>query len=215
MPRQPPGLERSLGRAARWAVIGSGIGALGLLVPQVGASGLEAFVLVHLGALVAVGLAVTWDLDRYLGGSWFESAAPFSHRFGSAASQVALATGVVALITLSSSAALRYEPSLQFLQLLSALDIAWAAAATMIGWTWLRGRGAGLVAGVVVGVFCTWSIWRYVDAVGFTAQGGWLVDGSALWLYVLPYDMAAAVVAVLSLWAGARHQPTVQRRPQS
>ncbi len=215
MLQEPPGLERSLGRATRWAVVGAGVGAFGLLVPQVGPSGREAFVLIHLVALVAVGLAVTWDLDRFLAESWFEGATPVSRRFGAAASQVALATGVVALVTLASSAAFRYDPSLQFLQLLSALDIAWAAAATMIGWTWLRGRGAGIAAGVAVGVFCTWSIWRYVDAVGFSAEGGWIVDGAALWRFVLPYDMAAAVVALLSLWAGARHQPTEQRSPQS
>ncbi|MDR9451616.1 MAG: hypothetical protein RI637_10405 [Acidimicrobiia bacterium] len=70
---------------------------------------------------------------------------------------------------------------------------------------WLAGRTAGAVAGGVVGVVCVWSIWTYLTIVGFTPDGGWLVDGSALLRYVLPYDIAAAMIAVLALTAGARH----------
>ena len=61
---------------------------------------------------------------------------------------------------------------------------------------------------------CVWSIWRYLDQVGFTDSGGWLVDADALNRLVFPLDMAAAVIAIGSLWIGARHA-TAQRRPQS
>jgi hypothetical protein len=62
-----------------------------------------------------------------------------------------------------------------------------------------------VVAGVIVGVVCVWSIWKYLTVVGFAQDGGWLVDSAALFRHVLPYDMAAAVVAILALVSGARH----------
>ncbi len=209
------GLEASLAGAMRWAIGGSAIGAAGLLIPVLGSGNLTVALLIHLGLLVGFGLVVSCRIFRYVELDWFQGLSQFRSRLSAGVSQVALVTGAVALVTLSSSAALRYEPSLQFLQLLSALDIAWAATATMIGWSWIRGRGAGIAAGLIVGGLCTWSIWRYLNVVGFTATGGWLVDGAALWQYVLPYDMAAAVVAIGSLWAGASRHPTVQRNPQS
>jgi hypothetical protein len=129
---------------------------------------------------------------------------------------IALATGVVALVTLASSAALGYQPSLQFLQLLSALDIAWATAGLMLGVRLLAGDRGALAAGLVLAVICIWSIWRYLDVVGFAGNGGWLVSGPDLWRYVLPYDMAAAVMAIGALVIGLRTtQPTEQRNPQS
>jgi hypothetical protein len=102
----------------------------------------------------------------------------------------------VGLVTLASSAALRFQPSTQFLQLLSALDIAWAIATVMVAVYWLRGRWPALMAGAVVGVVCIASIFRYLDAVGFTPRGRWRLDGGALWTYVIPFDMAVAVIAI-------------------
>lgn len=49
-----------------------------------------------------------------------------------------------------------------------------------------------------------WSIWRYLTVVGFAPDGGWQVDGGALFTHVLPYDMAAATVAIVTLIVGAR-----------
>lgn len=176
-----------------------------LAVPSPDVPQLLAYTTVHLTALVAIGLLVTWDLARFLGDTWFTWLGAVGRRIAAASATVALTVGVVALVTLPSSAALRFTPSLQFLQLLSALDIAWAAGATLIGVRWLLGSKAGVVAGVFVGVVCVWSIWKYLTGVGFASDGGWLVDGSALVRYVLPYDMAAAVVAILTLTIGARH----------
>ena len=92
-------------------------------------------VIVHLSALVLLGLVAVIRLAPLAGNDW-------SFRFRCWASQplpasgvsvVFLVTGMVGLVTLASSAALQYPPSLQFLQLLSALDIAWAGAALVIG----------------------------------------------------------------------------------
>jgi len=117
---------------------------------------------------------------------------------------VVMATGTVALVTLASSAALRLDPSLQFLQLLSALDIAWAAGATALGLHLAFGKKAGWTGGLFVVAICLWSVWKYLDVVGFTPSGGWKVDGDAMWSYILPYDMMAAAIAITSLFLGSR-----------
>ncbi|MEX1209098.1 MAG: hypothetical protein WEE36_10950 [Acidimicrobiia bacterium] len=160
--------------------------------------------MVHLSALVAFGLIVVSHLARLIDDSWFASLGATGRLISSGAAVVALTVGVVALVTLPTSAALRFDPSLQFLQLLSVLDIAWAAGATLLGVGWMTTRRWGHAAGVVVGVVCVWSIWTYLTAIGFAPDGGWQVNGAALMRYVLPYDMAAAMVAVITLSLGAR-----------
>jgi hypothetical protein len=194
-----------LTRAVPWILGGGAISLPLLAVPSPEGSRLAVYTIAHLTALVALGLLVAWDLARFLDDTWFGWVGSFGRHVAAGAATVALTVGVVALVTLPTSAALRLTPSLQFLQLLSALDIAWAAGATLIGVRWLAGRTVGAVAGGVVGVVCVWSIWTYLRIVGFAPDGGWLVDGSALVRYVLPYDMAAAMIAVLALTAGARH----------
>lgn len=87
---------------------------------------------------------------------------------------------------------------------LSSLDIAWVVAATLLGVRWLAGKAIGDLAGTMIGIVCACSIWNYLQIVGFAEDGGWLVDGSALVRYVLPYDIMAAIVAALALTTGAR-----------
>ena len=60
-----------------------------------------------------------------------------------------------------------------------------------------------VLAGIALGAFCIYSVWQYLDVVGFTPAGGWLVSGSDLMRYVIPFDMVAAIVAVIVLWRGA------------
>ncbi|NNF09094.1 MAG: hypothetical protein HKN74_02305 [Acidimicrobiia bacterium] len=163
--------------------------------------------IVHLTGLVGFGIALAVGLTRFLDDeAWFAGTGwrPGRIRFAAAALLVALDTGAVALLTLASSAALRLDPSLQFLQLLSALDIAWAGAAIVFGMYLLRRtRTAAWAGGIALGAFCIYSVWQYLDVVGFTPAGGWLVSGSDLMRYVIPFDMAAAIVAVIVLWRGA------------
>lgn len=160
----------------------------------------------HLSVLVAAGIFATVSLGPLADSDWFTWTAlrPSNRLRAGAAMLVVFVTGYAALITMASSAALRLDPSLQYLQLLSALDIAWAAAALYFGVRWLAGDRAALVAAAMLGSFCVWSIWNYLRIVGFDASGGWIVERDALVRYVLPYDMAAAVVAVAALWLGAR-----------
>lgn len=203
------GLERATVRSVRWLGVGLVVTPLLLALPAPHSSTL--WISIHLIVLVMFGLALAMALVDLLDMPWFGRFAPRTAMLASAASLVALATGAVALVTLPSSAALRLDPSLQFLQLLSALDIAWAAGATAIGATLAWGRRAGWVAGVAIVAICVWSVVTYLEAVGYTPEGGWVVDGDAMWRYILPFDIAAAVMAITALVLGARRRERERR----
>jgi len=191
-----PQIERALLWTIPW-LLGGLIAALPLLLVDSHAHLFPWFV-IHLSALVMFGLALTVRLMPLADDHWFE-ATGWSTRVrlvASGISIVVLATGTVGLVTLATSAALRYDASLQFLQLLSALDIAWAGAAIVIGANRAWGRTTAIVAGAVLGVFCVWSIWNYLNTVGFGPDGSWIVSGPDMMRLVIPFDMAAAMVAV-------------------
>lgn len=208
-------LEQALLRSLRWLAIGLVPAPILLLLPQPSGDSLLTWSTIHLTAIVLIGSAAMVDLRHFVDQPMFAGIPGAGlRRFTTAGSIVALVTGVVALITLASSAALRLEPSHQFLQLLSTLDIAWSVAALYYGIRWLRGETAGRVAGTILTIICIWSIWNYLRIVGFTANGGWLVDGEALFRWVLPFDTMAAVAALGSLTWAVR-QPTEHLRPQS
>ncbi|NND01385.1 MAG: hypothetical protein HKN91_01230, partial [Acidimicrobiia bacterium] len=90
----------------------------------------------------------------------------------------------------------------QFLQLLSTLDIAWAATTVMVALYWLLDRAQiALFGGVAVVGTCIWAYARYVDEVALGPNGAWRLRASELWEYVLVYDTLVAVVAVGLLFA--------------
>lgn len=209
-----PPLDRALARALVWLLAG-----LAGSVPLLALSRPEdptAWFLVHLSVLVAYGLGLAWWLAPLARADhWFPGLGR-SRAFASIAALVIVDTGVVALVGLTSAAALRFQPSLQFLQLLSVLDIAWAGAAISIAAFVLWGRRAAIASGLALGVFCVYSIWRYVDIVGLGPDGEWIVDGRELMVNVIPFDMVAAVVAItLTVLAARALQLTEQARVQS
>jgi hypothetical protein len=207
--------EQALLRSLRWLAGGLAVSPFLLLLPQPAVGSLLAWSTVHTTAVVMLGFAAMLDLAHYADEPMFPtiSRAPL-RRFTTIGALVALVTGVVALVTLASAAALRLDPSLQFLQLLSTLDIAWSVAALYFGIRSLKGEPAARLAGAALLVVCIWSIWNYLRIVGFTSAGGWLVDDEALLRWVLPFDTMAAVFALTAVTMAAR-QPTEQRNPQS
>lgn len=196
--------ESLLARTLLWMTAGAACAIPVLVLPQPEAPLLT--VTIHLSIVVLFGLALAFHLAPLADDPWFSGL-----EMGIAGRRaltwivvIVAVTGASGLGTIATSAAFRYDASLQFLQLLSALDITWAAAAIVLG---ARRRFGGPVAvwsGIALGVVCVWAIWRYLAIVGFTAEGGWLVDGAELMRLVLPYDMGAALVAIVVFSLGVR-----------
>lgn len=189
-------LESASIEAFPFLVDALGISALGLLIPTSLSLGLRFGG--QLVLLVLLGYFLTLRLLPSTDDSWFGQTTLLRKRrvMATGLGMIIIVTGIVGLVTLASSAALRFQPSTQFLQLLSALDIAWATATVMLAVYWLWGRRPAIVAGAIVGIICIGSIARYLDAVGFTKRGRWRLDAEALWTYVLPFDMAVGAIAI-------------------
>jgi len=197
-------LERSLAATLLWMTVGSAVAVPALFVPQPVDPLLT--VTVHLVLLVGFSVGLAFHLAPLADAPWFDrlGMGERGRRALTWVAVVVMVTGATGLVTLATSAALRYDPSLQFLQLLSSLDIAWAATALALGARRRFGPRVAAGAAAALGVVCVWAIWRYLDVVGFTDTGGWLLRASELNRYVLPYDMAAAVVAIAVFSLGVR-----------
>ncbi|MCL1600063.1 MAG: hypothetical protein M3112_00835 [Actinomycetia bacterium] len=210
-------IERALLRTVPLLVTGLLL-AIPLLLIDPGADLVVAFT-VQLSVLVAFGLMLANVLVPLGTPQWFAGIgwSPFVRLIAGGIGLVVLVTGTVGLVTLASSAALGFDPSTQFLQLISALDIAWVGAAVTIGAYRAWGRRWAVAGGAVIGVVCVWSIWTYLDHVGFGPDGEWIVSSPDLMRFVLPFDVVAAFTAVGVFLFGARRaaQATEQPSPQS
>ena len=205
-------LEQALAVAARWTLIGASASVVLLAVPASFVADHRLFVVIsHLSVVVGSGTVLGWRLKAAVDEGFFPAVGrPW---LASAVAIVALVTGYAALVTLASSAALRYDPSLQFLQLLSALDVAWSAVALGLGVRVLaRSNRVGLAAAIGLDVICVFSIWNYLRVVGFDADGGWVVDRSELLTLVIPFDVAAAIMAIGALLLAQRRVVPVDSR---
>ncbi len=194
--------ERAITRSILWMTVGAAAAIPLLVVPAPGDPLLTA--VVHLVAIVVFGTALVFHLWSLADAGWFERSS-LSGRVRTALAGIVIVvfvTGAVGLVTLATSAALRYDASLQFLQLISAMDIAWVVAAFALGLRWIGGSRLAVAGAVMMGVVCVWSIWRYLDIVGFTADGGWLVDGGKIATLILPFDVMAAVLAITAFSIG-------------
>ncbi len=197
-------IERALARTVPW-LAGALVASIPLLLVDVGDDPVVAFI-VQLVVLVLFGLVLANVLVPLGTAAWFEATgwSQSVRLVAGGVGLVVLVTGVVGLVTLASSAALRFDPSTQFLQLISALDIAWVGAAVTIGVYRSWGRRWAVTGGSVIGVVCVWSIWSYIDHVGFGPNGEWIVSAPDLMRFVLPYDVIAAVAAVTLFLVGVR-----------
>lgn len=205
-------LEEALAIATKWTLIGAASSLVLLAVPTSFTAEHRLFVVIaHLVILVGSATALSGRLTGALDRGFFSNLR--SAWLASCVSIVAIVVGYTALVTLASSAALRYDPSLQFLQLLSSLDVAWSAAALGLGARALaRSDRLGTAAAIALDVICVFSIWNYLRVVGFDADGGWVVDRSQLLTLVIPFDVAAAVMAIGSLMAADRRMVPVDSR---
>lgn len=187
--------EKTLARSALWATAGCSAAVPLLLAPAPEAP-LLTFT-IDLSLLAAFAIALSFHLAPLSDEPWFsgtELGGGARSMAGGAVLVVAVA-GSTGLVALATSVALRYDASLQYLQLLSSLDIAGAAAALILGWRrWWGPRGVG-VAAALLGAMCVWAVWRYLDVAGFTVSGGWVVDGRRLRSLILPYNLGATLVA--------------------
>ncbi|GMQ98676.1 MAG: hypothetical protein BMS9Abin17_1199 [Acidimicrobiia bacterium] len=212
-----PPIERALIRTVPWLVAGL-IASLALLFVPSPKAPLTWFS-IQLVLLVAYSLVLTFVLMPLGDEVWFAGTdwGPWLRSTTSGVALVVLVTGTVGLVTLASSATLGLDPSLQYLQLLSALDIAWVGAAVMIGVYRSASLSLAAVAGSIVGVVCVWSIWNYLNIVGFGPGGAWIGFGPDLIRYVIPVDVISALIAVGVFLFGVRAQAheTEQPSPQS
>jgi len=185
------------------------------LVPAPGPDGsLLFYSLAHLMVLQIATFGFAIEITALTDEPWFTDTK--RAWLASVASLVAAVVGFSALLTLATSAAARYDVSLQFLQLLSSLDIAWVVAALYIGARKLWSRNLGLLLGSVILAACVGSIALYLQTVGFTESGGWLIDGDALFRIVIPADTVAALLSLTILFAAFKSvQRTEQARPHS
>jgi hypothetical protein len=154
--------------------------------------------IVQLAILVGFLFAMTWKLAPFSDREWFtgKNWSPFHRHLVTAATLIVIVTGTTGLVTLASSAAMGFQPSLQFLQLLSALDIAWVVGGIILAALSLWGRAAALVIGFAMSVICVFSIGLYLAEVGLTANGDWLVDQEQMLRLVIPFDVAAATMTI-------------------
>ncbi|MCP3994420.1 MAG: hypothetical protein GY722_05055 [bacterium] len=189
-------LEQAVLTAFPWLVVAL-IATLPLLfIPASGDRRVD--LIIHLSLLVLFSVSLTWRLDIDETSHWFADRqwSPARRYWVAAASVVVIVTGVTALVTIASAASLRFDPSLQFLQLLSALDIAWVVAGTTLATRSLWGNAVSAAAGAAMSIVCVLSISLYLAEVGLDTDGGWLVDGSQMLRLVLPFDVVAALMTV-------------------
>lgn len=213
----PHPLERALATGLRrllmWAVP---LTALGLLYPAPPPSdGLYGYVIVQLAIIQVATFLYAMEVGDLLDAPWF--AGKRRAWLASTASLVASVVGFSALLTLSVSAAARYDVSLQFLQLLSSLDIAWVVSGLYLAGRVLWSRTIAATAATVLLIACVTSIAVYLSVVSFTDGGGWLVDGREMMRIVIPSDVMAAIITLSSLLIASRRrtQPTLQANDQS
>lgn len=203
MGRPAPAEEAAL-RVMLWATTGAAAALPVLVLPAPEDPLLPATA--HLSVVVLFSVALTFHLAGLLDGEWFAG-----HDLPAAARRalggvwlVVLVTGAAGLVALATAAAYRFDPSLQFLQVISALGVAWVEAALILGLRRRLGGGAAATGAAATAAVCIWSMWRYLDVVGFTPAGGWLVDGGEFARLVLPFGAAAGMIAATAFVIGMR-----------
>ncbi|MEA2000268.1 MAG: hypothetical protein U9N84_00040 [Actinomycetota bacterium] len=206
-------LEQSVLAAFPWLVGGLFASLPLLLIPA--PTDRRSDFIIQLAVLVGFLFALTWKLAPFGDREWFigQSWSPLHRHLVTVATLIVIVTGTTGLVTLASSAAMGFQPSLQFLQLLSALDIAWVVGGIILAARTLWGRTAALTIGFAMSVVCVFSIGLYLAEVGLASGGDWLVDQEQMLRLVIPFDVAAATMTIgLTILAARRASPDGARQ---
>ncbi len=197
-------LEVSLGSALQFLIgFGVALAAAGLFYPPPsGGGGLLAYFLAHLAMTMLAALWFVARAARHLDDPWF----PHSRRrwLASALSLLVLAAGLGAILGTVTAGFARYAPSLQHLLTLSALVIAGIVSALYLGGRRHWGTFPALIIGLAAILSGVGALAAYLNRVGFTPDGGWVLDGDALRQLVAPTTAVATLVAWVILWTASR-----------
>ena len=195
-------IETAALRTLLWATTGAAAAIPVLVLPQPDDPLFTAVVQLAIIAVYAV--AMTLHLAALGDAPWFDGLAigGRARRGLTWVMLVADVAGASAVTALATSAALRYQPSVQLLQLVSVIVVGVVVSASALGTRRRWGGAPALAMAAVLGAVLVWVMWRHLDTVGSTASGGWRVDGSVVRETVVPYVAGAVVVAGALFGAG-------------
>lgn len=153
--------------------------------------------MIHLSLLVLFLFALSWRLGRSGDHPWFADRgwSESRRRLVTNVALIIILTGVAVVVTLASSAAMRYQPSLQFPQLLSALESLGLSPEPHLPCV-PYGETVPPSQRPMMSIIYVLSIGLYLAAVGLFADQGRLVDGEQILRLVLPFDVAAAAITI-------------------
>lgn len=196
--------EQVLTRSLMWSTAGAACAVPILVLPQPDDPLLT--MTVHLSLLVLFGIALVFHLAPLVEEPWFDGLGLGTGGRTALTWMVAGAQAILAcgLATIATAAAFRYAPSVQFLVLLAVLGVVASITIAALG---ARRRFGPTVAGwtaVAIGAVGVWPIWRYGATVGFTPDGGWLVDGGEVLRVIVPVDLIRWAVALTLFTMGVR-----------
>lgn len=197
-------LETLLTRVLLWATAGAAFALPVLFLPEPGDPLPTASI--QLALILLFGLSLTFHLAPLADVPWF--AGLEMGEVGRLAlswivliSAVAVACGIAMGAT---SIAFRYDPSLQYLQLLAAVGLSATMSAIALGARRRLGPATALWAACLAGAACVFGLWRHLGDTGVGADGAWVIDGPGLMRLVIPYVLGAIVIAIALFSAGVR-----------
>ncbi len=196
--------ERAAVRVMLWATTGAAAAVPVLVLPAPEDPLLPATV--HLSAVVLFSVALSFHLAGLVEEEWFTETglSATARRALGGLWIVVLVAGAAGVVTSATAAAYRFDASLQYLQVLAALHAAWVEAAVVIGLQRRFGSRVAVAGALATAGVWVWSVWRYLDAVGFTSSGGWAVDGGEIARLVVPFGAGVGAVAVTLFAVGVR-----------
>lgn len=199
-------VETALIRTLLWTSVGVAAAFPTLVVPAPQDPRLTA--LVHMTLLGLCAMALVFHLAPLTDEPWFGGGnlGLVGRRAAGWLAVTAMVIASAATVAAATAAALRYDPSMQYLIVVGAAFAALPGALAALGTRRRFGPGAAAAAAGVIAGVVVWSLWRYLDRVGVGVDGAWVVDGARFGTLVVPFLAAAWVAAAMLFTAGTRHR---------